>query len=606
MDRESLSEALRALIHRGPDDQGHFSSPPVFLGIRRLSIIDIDGGKQPLTNEDGTIVVVFNGEIYNHVELRKDLIRRGHTFRTRCDTEVLVHLYEEAGPDLCRRLVGMFAFAIWDSRQRILVLGRDRFGKKPLYYSRTPGGGLIFASELKALQPLARGCGYDPAIDPQAIYDFLSIGVVPQPSTIWKGVSALPAASWLRFDGTNLELKSYWSLDYQPKLRIGYGDALRHVRELVAEAVQARLESDVPLGVFLSGGIDSSIVTWEAAQHIGTKLQTFTIQAGDDAFDESPIARRTAAHFGVQSTVLRLEVTPRAELERLVRQYDQPFADPSAIPSMAIARLARQHVTVVLNGDGGDEVFAGYRRYLAVRAAELLPSRIARMLACIQPSSRLAGRHERRTPAGFWARFTRGLELTPPERYITWTTDLLLEKDKARAWRAPPQRSTEDLIESMAQKNPGPLDTQLSTDIQIILPSALLVKMDMATMAASLEARSPLLDHRIAEFTARLPSHFKVRYGRLKPLLRDAYRNCLPEEVLRGPKRGFEIPLQKWLEGELREVVLDSLLSPSAKILAYLDQSFIKKVLEKRCLTDHNWALVVYSLLVMELWLQQQ
>ena len=600
----ALESSLKAIVHRGPDGQGTYRHDDVFMGMRRLAIIDVDGGHQPIYNEDRTLAVVFNGEIYNYRELMAYLKGRGHVFTTDSDTEVLVHLYEEKGERMVEDLRGMFAFSIHDVRDGSLFIARDRFGKKPLYYMQTAAGGLAYASELKALRPLARVAGERWSLNDQAIYDYLSLGVVPQPSTIFMGVYALPAGSWLRQDGSGLQIRPYWSPQFLPKLQVSYAEAQELVRAEIAEATRLRLRSDVPLGVFLSGGVDSSVVAFEAAQQVGPTLRTFTVNTGA-GFDESPVAQRTAQALGVRNDVLHIQPSPLEGLQALVRQYDQPFSDSSAIPSLEISRLARQHVTVVLNGDGGDEVFAGYRRYVAAaRSARLdfIPQPVARTLARgLEP---FAG--NRRSPLGFAARFARGLALSPQERYLAWTTDMLREDDKRRVWRKAPMLPTEDRIASVQRMELGALDRQLAADVQVNLLSDLLVKMDMATMAHSLEGRSPLLDHQVAELAWRLPDEYRVRGSMPKAVLRDAYRGRLSDEVISGAKRGFEIPLAGWLNNELRPILTDTLASPTAEVRSYLDGAFIDALMHKEVMQDRNWAYLVYALLVLELWLQEE
>ena len=359
---------------------------------------------------------------------------------------------------------------------------------------------------------------------------------MPQPETVFEGVHSLPAGSWLDYDGRTVRVAPYWRLPYADKLDLPYAEAMRRTRELVADSVRLRLRSDVPLGVFLSGGVDSTVIAYESARHLGGELRTFTIAVDDPAFDESQVAARSARALGIQNVVLRLEPSPLDELQRLVRQYDQPFADPSAIPSLAVCRLARQHVKVVLNGDGGDEVFAGYRRHLAARLSGMLAHLPAFAAHAGASLAELCARG-RRSAAGFAARLFRGLTLPTGARYLAWTGDMLLEADKLRVWRGGRMRPTEEWLESVIPQGLSPLDTQLAGDVSVNLLSDLLVKMDIASMAASLEARSPLLDHTLAEFVASLPDGYRIRGGRLKALLRDSYRGCIPDEVLRAAAR---------------------------------------------------------------------
>lgn len=602
--QQALQASLAAIVHRGPDGQGHAEEGRSLMGMRRLAIIDVAGGGQPMYNENRTVSVVFNGEIYNYRELMASLKARGHVFSTHSDTEVLVHLYEERGERMVEELRGMFAFAIHDRRDDSIFVARDRLGKKPLYYTQPASGGLLYASEIKALRPLAQAAGEAWKLNEQAIYDYLSLGVILQPSTVYLGVYALLGGHWMRFKAGQLRIERYWQPELTPKLTLPYQEAQEETRRLIGEATRLRLRSDVPLGVFLSGGVDSSVVAYEAAQELGENLQTFTVASGG-GLDESPVAQRTARHLGVKNEVLTIAPSPLEGLQTLVRQYDQPYSDSSAIPSLELSRLARQRVTVVLNGDGGDEVFAGYRRYLAAQRSAtfgFVPPKLAAVLARrLEP---LGSR--RRSPLGFAARFARGLTLSAGERYLVWTGDMLRESDKRLAWLKAPMLPTEDRLESLFRPELKPLDRQLDADVKIILQSGLLVKMDMATMAHSLEGRSPLLDHQVAEFAWRLPDAYRVRRGTLKAVLRDAYRGRLPDEVITAPKRGFEIPMEQWLGHELRPLLMDTIGAPTALIRGYLDSSFVDAVLRRDVLQDRNWAYIVYAWLVLELWLREE
>jgi asparagine synthase (glutamine-hydrolysing) len=599
-----IESCLDTIRHRGPDDSGLYCAGGAFIGMRRLSIIDVVGGHQPIFNEDKQISVVLNGEIYNYLELILDLESKGHIFHTRSDTEVLVHLFEEHGTDLCQFLRGMFAFAILDARDNSIFIARDRFGKKPLYYLLS-NEKLLFGSEIKAVKALAGVAALKVSINPQAIYDYLSLGVIPQPSTIYQEINTLPAGSWAQFKLGSLNIQKYWCLSYAPKLEISYADALEKTRALMSEAVRIRLRSDVPLGVFLSGGVDSSVIAYEAAKEIGTNLQTFTVRMGSSAFDESAVATQTAQALGIQNTILNLEVSPLDTLQKLVHQYDQPFSDSSAIPSLEISKLARQHVTVVLNGDGGDEVFAGYRRYQAVMQSgsfDWLPKSLARGASQIlRPFA-----PDRRSMLGFAARFSTGLTLSAASRYFAWTTDMLLEADKKAIWRGGAVLPSERLVDSVLKNFKGlsPLDQQMGADVNINLLNDLLVKMDIATMAYSLEGRSPFLDHHVAEFAAQLPDSFKVA-GQTKRVLRDAYRGRLSQDVLNGAKRGFEIPLEAWLNLELKQLLQDTLGANDARVNAWVEPAFVQSLLRGTLMRDRNWKYLVYALLILELWLRE-
>ena len=598
-----LAASLDTIHHRGPNDHGTHVTTDVSMGMTRLAIIDIEGGRQPLYNEDGTIAVVFNGEIYNYRELMRDMTAKGHRFTTRSDTEVLVHLYEEHGAEMVTYLRGMFAFAIHDSRKRLLFLARDRFGKKPLFY-RAKGDGLTFASEIKALKPYARAAGERWNVSPQAVADYLSLGVVPQPSTIYEGVFCIPAGTHATFNNGHLDIRSYWSPTFNPKTNLSYAEAQRETRRLIGESVRLRLRSDVPLGVFLSGGVDSSVIAYEAAQVLGPDLQCFTVSTGGE-LDESNLATQTARQFGVQHRVLPLRLDPLEGLQTVVRHYDQPFADSSAIPSLQIAKLAAEHVTVVLNGDGGDEMFAGYRRYIAASTAGRL-SWIPQGVAAGVAGALGSRASNRRTPLGFATRFARGLAMAPDERYLAWTTDMLRESDKHAHWVGPPVGATERLVRETLVTGISQLDQQLESDRRINLLSDLLVKIDMACMAHSLEARSPLLDHTLAEFAWRLPDGYRIRRGTPKMILRDAYRDVLPSGVTAGAKRGFEIPLSEWLAGDLKPLLHDLVGSPNARVRSFVDDSLITALLDGSGFTDRNTAYLLYALLVLELWLEQE
>ncbi len=598
----ALVASLAAMRHRGPDGEGRHLEQGVALGMRRLAIIDVEGGDQPIWNETGDVGIVFNGEIYNYVELMEDCRRHGHTFRTRSDTETIVHLYEEEPEGFVRQLRGMFALAIFDRRQEKLVLARDRFGKKPLYYVQTRDHGLLFASELKALLPLMASMGVEAEIDPQGIYDFLSLGSVPQPATIYRGVQSVPPGHLLIADRQGIRLQAYWQPSFEPKAGGSYQDAQAAVRRTIHEAVRLRLRSDVPLGCFLSSGVDSSIVSFEAAELAGEQLQTFTVATDDVELDESPVARRSAERLGVRNTVLRLEVDPVRDLDFLVRQYDQPFADPSAIPSLQVSKLARQHVTVVLNGDGGDELFGGYRRHVAAQAMGAL-AWVPRPLTAGLASLLAPERQARRSLRGLLGRMMRGLSLPPEERYLVWTADMLREADKRPAWQGE-ARATETLVRGSIDPDLGPLDQQVRADLSLNLLSSLLVKMDIATSAYSLEGRSPFLDHELAEIAFRLPASYRVRRRRPKAILRDAYADVLSEEVVGGKKRGFEIPLRAWLDGPWRPLLHDSLGAADARVLRYVDAGLVRQVLAPDSFLDRNKAYVSYAFLVLELWLR--
>lgn len=604
MAHEVIEASLNIILHRGPDDSGIFQEASAFLGNRRLSIIDVAGGHQPVYNEDKSVVVVLNGEIYNYLELIEHLEKLGHFFRTRSDTECLVHLWEDYGTEMCKLLRGMFTFAIWNTKSESLFVARDRFGKKPLFYCEPEQGSIVFASELKALRVLCSASGFEFSISDQAIYDYISFGVVPQPTTIYNGVHALEAASWMLFNKTGIEKERYWRFDYQNITTRTYPDTLQRIGELVNESVSLRLRSDVPLGIFLSGGIDSSVVAVEASRCSSGHLQSFTVTMPDPELDESVRALAVSKSLGLRNTLLPMTLDPVNDLAKVVGHFDQPFSDSSALPTWKIASMAREHVKVVLTGDGGDEMFAGYRRHLAAVWLEwfsfMSGSKDGFLKKCL---GRLGSR--RRSFTGFMARFARLLSTTGGERYLTMTTDMLTERDKAKVWLGSAQRPTEEWIEQIELQDSDEFYRQLDADININLLSDLLVKMDMSTMANSLEARSPLLDHKLAEFVATVPRKFLCDGRRTKGLLRDAYRGLLPKEILDGKKKGFEVPLGSFLKNELRPMLMDTLAQPDSMVGSYLSRDFLNVLINGSEMEERNKPYILYALLVLELWLRE-
>ncbi len=614
-DAELLGRMCAAIQHRGPDDEGiaqfpldgapGSGRPAAALGSRRLSIIDLQGGHQPIANEDRTVWTVLNGEIYNFQELRRTLIQQGHRFTTQTDTEVLVHLYEEHGDEFVGRLEGMFAFALWDDRRGRLLLGRDRFGKKPLFYSDTADR-LVFASELQALM-LDRSIPR--ALDPEALDYYLTYLAIPAPLSIYQAVKKLPPASLLIRERAGSRLRQYWTLSYGPKLQISEDEAGERVLELLTAAVRKRLVSDVPLGAFLSGGIDSSAVTALMARLSDRPVKTFSIGFEEADYNELPHARRVAQRFGCEHH--EFVVRPRAVdvLPKLVRHFGEPFADSSAIPSYYLSRLTREHVTVALNGDGGDETFAGYKRHLANRLAEMwqqTPGFVRAPLGWV--GRRLPGRRadSREWPSRL-ERFLVASELPRAARYRSWV-GVFTRDQKADLIGTSNGFPAEHGVVGQLFQDSGPLDAvdaALAVDTQFYLPTDLLVKMDIATMANSLEARSPFLDHHLVEFAARLPSTFKLRRLTSKYILKRALDGLVPTENLRRGKSGFAVPIGRWFRGELREFLTDHLAAARVAEAGGLRQSAITRLVSdhlegRRDVSHHLW-----TLLMLELWYRE-
>lgn len=597
VDAALLDRMCDALRHRGPDDGGTVVWPPAGrsataaagLGNRRLSIVDVQGGHQPIANETGEIWTVLNGEIYNHEALRERLIALGHRFATRADTEVVVHAYEQYGDACLEHLDGMFALAVWDGNRERLLLARDRFGKKPLCYWHD-GARLAFASELQAL---TLAPGLPRAIDPEALSDYLAYMSVPAPRTIYRAVRKVPPAHVVIADRRGIEVRSYWQLDYTPKREISEQDAAMRVRELLTAAVKRRLMSEVPLGAFLSGGVDSSAVVAVMASLSDQPVRTFSIGFDDAPYNELPHARRIAQRFGCVHEEFIVRPDAVEILPGLVRHFGEPFADSSAIPTAYLAKLTRGHVTVALSGDGGDEIFGGYGRHFASSVAEHWAVRAA---------ARVAGRAgaDPRRPSRL-ARFLDAAAGTRAERYRRWAGVFTPE---AIAALAPGAASGQGTVQQAFDdvRTLDAIDAMLAVDTRVYLPTDLLVKMDITTMMFSLEARSPLLDRELAEFVARLPTRMKVQRGSTKHLLKKAMTGLLPDDILRRPKRGFAVPIGGWFRGALRDYANDHLRASRAAAAGLVDQRAVSAVLDEHLSGTRDRAHEVWTLLMLELW----
>lgn len=605
-----VERMLSSIRHRGRDGAATWAGDGVILGHNRLSIIDLSPtGAQPMANSTGTVWVVCNGEIYNYRELREALIARGHRFRGSSDTEVIPHLYEEYGEDFAPHLRGMFALALWDQTQRRLILARDRAGKKPLFYAEVAGG-FAFASEMKALFCLP---GVDLRIRDQGIHDYLTYGVIPGNETIYRGIFRVaPAHLLIREAGGAMSCRRYWRLGFHPKLDISREEAKEEILRRLRDAVAIRLRSDVPVGVFLSGGIDSGLITALAAQELGTKLKTFTIGFVDAAFDERPLARQVAERYDTDHTEFVLESILGDDLQSIIRHYDDPFSAPSALPSFAVARLAGAEVKVVLNGDGADEIFCGYRHFVAARLIGRLQAvgvdalrPLWRVLHATLPAPRRGrGRYQ------FLHRFLRALGETGAGRYLALTTDRLNEHEKAFLYggEAPfgdrPIRSSLRFIDDLDDECValGPIDSTMLRDYRQMLPDDHLVKMDIATMASTLEARSPFLDHELGEFVARLPESYRLDGPLTKPLLREIAAPLLPESVVTARKRGFEIPLLRWMRGDLNSLMRNLVLDPGSYARNHFDRRRLELLVEGRGWDAKRWSSIVWTLMCLEIW----
>jgi asparagine synthase (glutamine-hydrolysing) len=596
----------QTLAHRGPDGEGVHTSGAVGLGHRRLAIIDLsEQGRQPMTTADERYWITFNGEIYNFLELREDFEKRGCRFHSHSDTEVILAAYRTHGVECLEHLRGMFAFAIWDAEERTLFMARDRLGKKPLYY-RVDADGIAFASEPKAF--LAEP-GFEARPNLEAISHYLSYQYVPSPYSAFEGVERLRPAHYLLVKNSSVDVRRYWRLRYQPKLDITEDEACERIVAELREATRLRLISDVPLGAFLSGGVDSSAVVALMAELSSAPVKTFSIGFEEKAYDELDYARLVAARYGTDHHEFVVRPDAVDVFDKLVWHYNEPFADSSAIPTYYLAELTRRHVTVALNGDAGDENFAGYDRY-ALRGTAAQYERLP------QPVRLALGRLTRAIPAqaggvGLWSRTKRTIQrgATPAERRYAYDMmqfdpalrDELCTPDFAAA------HDVEDsaallLDEFRASDAPDLLDGMLDVDVNWYLPDALLVKVDIATMAHSLEGRSPLLDHRFMELAARLPSSFKRRGPVSKYIFKRAVRPLLPAEIVDRPKKGFSVPLEDWFRHELRELATDTLLDTTSTRRGYFRSSTVARLLNEHVSGVRSWHEHLWNLLMLELW----
>src|SRR5438067_9501401 len=609
VDRALLGRMNEAIRHRGPDDDGFYFSDGVGLAMRRLAIIDLAHGQQPIHNQDRTAWIVFNGEIYNYRELREQLEKLGHQLYTNSDTEAIVHAYDQWGTDCLKYLRGMFAFAIWDERTKSLFLARDRVGKKPLLYAQFDGQ-LVFGSEFNAL---LQHPGVSRDVDYEAIHYYLSFICVPAPLTAYRAIRKLEPGHSLLWRNGEVKIEPYWQLDFSKKLNISEQEAGERVVDLLREAVRIRLMSEVPLGAFLSGGIDSSAVVALMAQESSERVKTFSIGFEEQDFSELHHARRVAEHVGADHHEFIVRPDAMEVLPLLVEHYGEPYADSSAIPTYYVSRETRRHVTVALNGDGGDECFAGYERYAAMRLAEryrklpgLMREGVIKQAVNLLPSSEL-----RRSRIRSVKRFLQAASLPPVERYLRWTSVL----DRA----AKDELYTDEFRHQMAGHDParwlspwfaqangaGVVDASLLTDTMTYLPNDLLVKVDIASMAVSLEARSPFLDHHVIEFAASLPEKFKLRGLTTKYLLKRVLKKLVPVENLNRAKMGFGVPIGHWFRNRMKRFLGETLLSDRALKRGFFKSAEVKRMFELHTRGQQDYAHQLWTLLMLELWFER-
>lgn len=599
-----LDAMCLAIRHRGPDDQGTLVTDGVALGMRRLSIIDLAGGHQPISGEDGSVTIVFNGEIYNFQDLYKDLEARGHKFTTHSDTEAIVHAYEEYGRACVDHLRGMFAFAIWDAKTNSLFMARDRAGKKPLFYTVTRSGTLVFGSELKALLLHPE---VETEINLTAIDSYFTLGYVPDPLSVFRGVHKLSPGHHLTFANGEATVRQYWDFKFEVTDSRREEDYLEELRSLLDESVRLRLIADVPLGAFLSGGIDSSIVVALMARHMDLPVKTFSIGFNEDSYNELKYARLTASTFGADHH--EFIVTPEIcdVVDELVWHLDEPFADQAAIPNYMVSKLARDHVTVVLSGDGGDELFAGYTRYVVERQRSgftRLPRGVRE--GVMRPLSK-------RLPHGAWGRnYLHNVSLEPVTRYLD-SVSIFSSLNRNSLY-------TGEFKEKLGQGNYAaqlfselsakvrteePLDQLLYIDSKTYLPGDILTKVDRMSMAVSLEARAPLLDHKLIDFVTKIPASMKLAGLETKHLLKRAVEDLIPAEILHRPKQGFGVPIQEWINQQLRDRIRETLTESRTRQRGYVDPKYVGVLLHEheRGRRDHSTSL--WALLMLELWHRQ-
>ncbi len=608
--REVLERMNRAILHRGPDDDGFYVNKNVGLAMRRLSIIDLASGKQPIHNHDKTKWIVFNGEIYNYQELRVDLEKRGHRFYTNSDTEAIVHLYDEYGAGCLDHLRGMFAFAIWDERASELFIARDRVGKKPLLYSLQQNGDLIFGSEFNAV---LQHPDISREVDNEAIDAYLSYLCVPAPMTAFKSIRKLEPGHWMKWKAGQVNMERYWLPDFSKKIKITEEEAIDETTRILRESTKLRMISEVPLGAFLSGGVDSSTVVALMAQESSGPVKTFSIGFEEQDFSELKYAKRVAEHVGAEYNEFIVRPNALEILPTLVEHYGEPYADSSAIPTYYVAKETRKHVTVALNGDGGDESFAGYERYAAMKAAETyrrLPGFLRRSLL-EKPIEFLPASELKRSRLRDAKRFLRAARLPTTERYFRWmsTFDRDAKHKLYTAGFSSSIRSAdpfEFVNRWFARSNgSGNLDSNLLADQMTYLPNDLLVKVDIATMANSLEARSPFLDHRLIEFAASIPESLKMRRFETKSLLKKVAARLVPADVVYRRKMGFGVPVGNWFRGEMRPFVRELLLAEKAMNRGIARPEVIRRYVDDHTDGKRDHAFQIWTLLMLELWFQR-
>ncbi len=598
--QSQVVEQMCAVIHhRGPDEWGLWCNGSVGIGMKRLQIIDLSGGHQPMANTDGSVQIVFNGEIYNHLDLRADLEQRGYRFRTSSDTEAILHLYEEYGEDCVQQLRGMFAFAIWDTRHNCLFMARDRLGKKPLHYLHDQNK-LVFGSEIKSL---LQHPDITAEVNQPAIVPYLGCGYVPDPETMFKGIYKLPPAHALTWQQGKITVKRYWDISYQPDYRKSEQQWLEETEAQLDEAVRIRLMSDVPLGAFLSGGIDSSLVVALMARQMASPVKTFSIGFDEKKYNELPYARLVAQKYGTDHHEEIVRPDAEEVIPYLIRMFDEPFADSSAIPTYYVSRLARRHVTVVLSGDGGDETFGGYDRYLDSQLSnktDLLPHLLRQGLfglpVWLLPESfpginrlrYLAANQDER----YLMEMTKGLSAAHAN---VFSPELI-----QAAGGSDPAEPLRQILRRVSALDP--ITRRQYLDCLTYLPGDIMTKVDRATMFVSLEARAPILDHKFVEFSATVPVEYKVRGRTGKYLLKQLAEKLLPKELIYRPKMGFAMPVAQWINAEWQEMSQDLVLGTLARKRGNFNPAYLDRIMTEHRQGRRDHSYLIWTLMVLEMW----
>jgi asparagine synthase (glutamine-hydrolysing) len=599
---DPIARMLEVINHRGPDEDGIWTDGCVAVGMKRLSIIDVTDGHQPLFDEKREIIVVFNGEIYNFQALQEELEKKGHKLNSKSDGEVIPHLFEEHGPNFVSKLEGMFAIAIWDSVNRRIYLYRDRLGKKPLYYS-IESQDLAFASEIKAI--LQFNPNLKRNIDFTAISDYLSLQYIPSPKTPFKNVKKLPPAHFLTWDGTHAVITKYWDVDYSKKIDLPVAELVEIAKDKILNATKKRLISERPIGAFLSGGVDSSVVVAAMAKQSAKPINTFSIGFEEKSYDETRWAEKVAKHYGTNHITEILKPNVQDLVQEIAWFHDEPFADSSAIPSFVVSRLAKQHVTVTLNGDGGDESFGGYSRYLYFQNMQKFmgPTKVLGPIFT-STAALLPARGSLRRKLDF---LSRSLSNDPCNQYrgmMTMISDAEKKEIISEYMASEVSGTTEALFRSWWDDSKGVgIDRLLDIDLHSYLPGALLPKVDISTMAYSLEARSPLLDHDVVEFAASLPVKMKVDRNETKVLLKRVARDWLPHEIVDRKKMGFGIPRDSWLRNELRTFAEDLIFSEQSQKRNWINLKNFESFWNRHQ-SGEDLSRVIWPVLMLELWAQ--